>query len=206
MFNSEITSLETYLSQIARELRDLPAQARTDEMREIEGHLRALVLASQQLEKISHADATALALKQFGAPRGIGSKLRKAWKRKQPEAWWRAILAPIILATSYFFGGSALMQLFFAFAPNFYGIYYVLIAIICFVTFTGSYIAGLISPKRSLFGIAALLLSLTLNGLFTEDFLNFQWLISHIIICMSATMGAYFGARFSRKRAIARTL
>ena len=88
-------SLDTYLAQIGRELRQLPAQARADELREIEAHLRALVLASRQLEDIGEAEATAAALKQFGVPRRVGRNLRRAWERRQPEAWWRAVVAPI---------------------------------------------------------------------------------------------------------------
>lgn len=89
MFNSETQSLDEYLSQIARQLRALPARARADELREIEAHLGALVEAGQQLEDISEAEATAAALKQFGAPRRVGRNLRRAWERKQPEELWR---------------------------------------------------------------------------------------------------------------------
>ena len=89
-------SLENYLSQIEWELRALPSQARADELREIEAHLSALVQASGQLEEMSKAEATATALRQFGAPRTIGKKLRKAWERKQPEAWWRAGIALLV--------------------------------------------------------------------------------------------------------------
>ncbi len=84
--NSQPQSLEMYLAQIAHELRALPPQARADELREIEAHLAALVLASQQLDDTSHVLATNIALKQFGAPRKVGRNLRRAWERKQPEA------------------------------------------------------------------------------------------------------------------------
>ena len=199
MRNSQ--SLELYLAQIAHELRDLPPQARADEMREIEAHLRALVLAGQQLEDISADAATATALRQFGEPRRIGRKLRRAWERKQPEAWWRAVLAPIIAATSFFFGGSALMQCFFALHLLPYGIPYGFNSVISLICFTSSYIAGLISPKRGLFGIMGLLILITLNGITTEDFLNSSWIIQSVIVCVSAIVGVYFGARFNRKRA-----
>ena len=88
-------TLDDYLNQIERELRALPEQARADELREIEAHLRALVEAGQQLEDVGEAEATAAALKQFGLPRRVGRNLRKAWERNQPEAWWRAVIAPV---------------------------------------------------------------------------------------------------------------
>ena len=84
MFNSEITSLESYMAQIERELRDLPASARADEMREIEAHLRAMIEASGDVAAV---------LAQFGAPRKVGRDLRRAWERKQSESWWRLPLA-----------------------------------------------------------------------------------------------------------------
>ena len=80
----EPQSLESYLSQIAHELRHLPTQARAEELREIESHLRAMIEA--------RGDVAAV-LAQFGRPRKVGRDLRRAWERKQPEAWWRLPLA-----------------------------------------------------------------------------------------------------------------
>ncbi len=84
MKNSQSQSLETYLNQIARELRALPAQARADELREIESHLQTMINARQDVAGV---------LAQFGQPRKVGRDLRRAWERKQPEAWWRLPLA-----------------------------------------------------------------------------------------------------------------
>ena len=153
----ESQSLESYLAQIERELRDLPANARADEMREIEAHLSALVLAGQQLENLSHAQATAVALKQFGAPRIIGRKLRKAWERKQPEAWWRAVLAPVVSLTFL----AVTMVTFDVFSNSLFDVdtispfwsilsggFMILGLLLQF--FGTGFLAGLISPKRGI--------------------------------------------------------
>ena len=73
-------SLESYLAQIARELRALPPQARDEEMREIESHLRAMIEARGDVAGV---------LAQFGQPRKVGRDLHRAWERKQPESWMR---------------------------------------------------------------------------------------------------------------------
>lgn len=84
---SKPQSLESYLAQIAHELRALPAQARADEMREIEAHLGAM---------LEQRGDVATVLMQFGKPRKVGRDLRRAWERKQDEAWWRLPLAAVI--------------------------------------------------------------------------------------------------------------
>ena len=147
---SEITSLESYLAQIARELRDLPSQARADELREIESHLRAMIEA--------RGDVAAV-LAQFGKPRKVGRDLRRAWERKQPEAWWWTLLAPIVglgfnVLTSFIFGSIALFvsQTFLAdFSNTTSGIVFMGCAIFLFFAaqlfYTGA-IVGTLSPKR----------------------------------------------------------
>ena len=86
------TSIEEYLRQVAHELRDLPSDARAEELREIKAHLGAMVEAHQTAD-VDETQALAQTLKQFGRPRKVGRDLRWAWWRKQPEAWWRPVLA-----------------------------------------------------------------------------------------------------------------
>ncbi len=211
MFNSKPQSLETYLAQIAHELRDLPPQARADEMREIEGHLRTMTE--------SRGDVAGV-LAQFGKPCKVGRDLRKAWERKQPEAWSRfgfALLAGLsIWYASYFtwakFGysempfkamvedtGAMFVMRLFLTILFIYGFF--------FVEFAGmGYLTKVISPKRGT-SAAALVISFMLvtriaSGGFEEP--NFQtnaalFLFLCIIYLTNISIGAYFGARYGRR-------
>lgn len=151
---SEVQSLENYLSQIAHELRALPSQARADEMREIEAHLRTM---------IEERGDVAGVLAQFGKPRKVGRDLRKAWESRQQESWWRIIVAIPTGASFYMIGMSSwinISQLFvngggFTKSPSIY--------FLAFATFTvllSGAVFGSISPKRS--RIAGALLSSTI--------------------------------------------
>ena len=195
MSNSEILSLELYLAQIARELRDLPSQARADELREIEAHLRALIEARGDV---------AATLAQFGAPRRVGRDLRRAWERKQPEAWWRAIVAPIVAVISYVLVGLPLIHstLDFYVALGIYGFPVTTIGLnlvdSLFILPIG-YIAGLISPKRGLLGIVGFLFLSSLSGIIEGNLLSSSWIFFVTMSYTFAIIGAYFGASHSRK-------
>ena len=224
MFNSKVNSLDEYLGQIARQLRDLPAAARADELREIEVHLRALVLAGQQIEDISEAEATTAALRQFGAPTQVGRKLRRAWERKQPEAWWRAGLAPIFYLAFVGFIATPLLDKFQVFYfLHFYGIniydtsiyvdwmadaefkgYRVSLNLFSFILMSmATFVMGLISPKRGKFGIAAILfftfLPVVADGGFTTPHSPLSVIVNFVV---SAMLGTYLGARRGRKREV----
>ena len=213
MFKAPET-LDGYLSQVARELRELPAQARADELREIESHLRALVLASRQLEDIGEAEATAAALKQFGVPRRVGRNLRRAWERRQSEAWWRAVVSPIvgaiictilsvICASGIKFGLEALYETNIGWAfPLFVAGIFLCLSIVFLTT---GFVMGYISPKRgqivfvSLFAVYSL--ALVLGGdktftTFTDNLLPLSYLYSLIFIMI----GIHFGTHRARKR------
>ena len=147
-------SLENYLSQIEWELRDLPSQARADELREIEAHLQTMIEA---------CDDVAGVLAQFGKPRRIGRDLRRAWERKQPESWWRVVLAIIVgFATqtvlglflgsliaigSYFSLDTKLASISPAFSSYYFVVFlvFLLSAIPSIVT---GFSVGAVSPKR----------------------------------------------------------
>ena len=205
-------SIENYLAQIARELRDLPASARDEEMREIESHLRAMIEA--------RGDVAAV-LRQFGKPRKVGRDLRRAWERKQPEAWNRfgfALLSGLLILAafdvvrtkfgSYFempfdlmmkdTGAMILLRLAF---------HLLFLLSFLLVVFGGlGYITKAISPKRGMLA-AALVVSLILtrriaNGGFEEP--NFQsnamlFLFLGLGYFTNISIGAYFGARHNRR-------
>ena len=220
MFDSKIPSIENYLAQIARELRDLPASARAEEMREIEAHLDALVQAGQQLEEISQTEATTTALRQFGAPRQIGKNLRRAWERKQSEPWWCAagaamfavdffvmLVHPVVLGFTNFHAGAqgVRMQAYesvllnpqmFAAAQSMAPVMQFLSA---FSTLFVACIMGLLSPKRGK-EVLALLLVLGFGGLLSDpDNLTVfaGTLMLNTVIC--AIIGAHFGAIHGRR-------
>ena len=207
--SSKPQSLETYLAQIARELRDLPSQARADELREIEAHLRALVLASQQLEDLSADAATATALRQFGEPRNIGKKLRKSWQRQQPETWWRAVLAPIAgtmsLATSALVYNGILDYLGDLVNRDWTNpMYFCFSLFMLFMFFFAGFTAGVVSPKHGFLSTLIYFLYCAYEFLmFPSDFEDASVLYLLILIVIispvAALAGTHFGARRSRK-------
>ena len=210
-------SLETYLARIAHELRDLPSQARADEMREIEAHLRALVLASQQLENLSQAQATEVGLRQFGSPRAIGRKLRKAWERKQPEAWWRAVVAPIAGMMSFLLSALVYNRILDSLGdivnrdwstPMYFCFSLFVLVMFFFPGFT----AGVVSPKRGVlltlaYSAYSAYVLLTLSPALDRANVPGENTISVVSIYLvfgllgsiSACVGTYFGAHRSRK-------
>lgn len=210
--------LANYLNEIEYELRYLPASAREDELREIQAHLGALVLAGQQLEDLSADAATATALRQFGAPRQIGRKLRKAWERAQPEAWWRAGLALAFALGFYVVGAFPFMQGFYRGFCNFYGVdstvpaadahaiaIYQTIAVCSqffgfFFMMFATYVMGLISPKRCKLVIAAILICLFAAMIF-QSYPNTSVfvLLLAVNLITAASVGTFLGARHGRR-------
>lgn len=209
----EPQSLESYLSQIERELRDLPSQARADEMREIESHLRAMIEARGD-------GSIAEALRQFGKPRKVGRDLCKAWERKQPESWINSALA--LVAGCLFVSGDTLGGRFFSFstylqyffAGNFgyhdktlatYFLVEVLLSLIVGATI------GFLSPKRSRIIIALSFLLLMLSNFFPDIAFGFWFRFPTIYVPRFSTyaflllcllIGSRWGIRFSKKHKI----
>lgn len=217
---SEPESLESYLSQIAHELRALPIPARADEMREIESHLGALVQAGQQLEDLSETEALATALKQFGAPRVIGKNLRCAWERKQSEPWWCVAGAAFFAMDFFAVIVHPLMQGFTSFHVGAYGVRMqayesgmlnqqmfaaaqivapAMQFLVAFQTFFVAYIMGLLSPKRGK-DVLALLLVLGF-GCLLSDLNNISVFMGALMLntAICATIGAHFGALHGRR-------
>ena len=211
----EVASVENYLQQIERELRALPTSARADELREIEAHLRALVLAGQQIEEISEAEATTAALKQFGAPKRVGRNLRKAWERKQPEAWWRAVLAFIVIELAFYVAVTPLFEGFAAFSavspmslPTSSVLFWCFTLPIVSVipVITGCFV-GIISPKYGQLVALVTSILLTLVWLIPyselyrlEFYASFSLFLLYISTLFSIMLGVHFGAQYLRKR------
>lgn len=171
---SEVQSLENYLAQIERELRALPSQARADEMREIEAHLRTMIEARGDVAGV---------LAQFGKPRKVGRDLRRAWERKQPEAWWRAILALIAGVAVQAFATILLVAVVqisseyswdtkfqVAFSPSIAVFIGVSLMILYYsaVPFASGLAMGAVSPKRSKWIIGLYFVSLLAIVLFEQ--------------------------------------
>ena len=200
--------LANYLNIIEHELRDLPAPARENEIREIESHLHALIQAEQQLEATNEADATEIALRQFGAPRQIGRKLRKAWERARPEAGWRVTLASVAIGIAL-----NLVTPFYEIFANFavsvqpvsslnpIAFWSLALPAVSILPFLWGFVAGLISPKRGQLAtlIASVLLSLAwFSPLFSLRHLP-NLLSLDLLIFFAAMLGAHCGARRGRK-------
>ena len=218
MFNSKIPSLETYMAQIAHELRDLPSQARADEMREIETHLAAMIEA--------RGDVAAV-LAQFGKPRKVGRDLRRAWERKQPESWWKMGLSMLSVFAVMLIYSLVMRQFIIAEAESnpavtvleshlhlnlgadsliFRNFPLFLMTAGIFATFAKGYVAGLISPKRgALIALSFISLQLILRIALTPNYFasylsvlsSFTELIQNVLIVL---VSARIGARHSWKR------
>ena len=205
---SEPQSLEIYLAQIERELRDLPSQARADEMREIEAHLAAL---------IEQRGDVAGVLVQFGKPCKVGRDLRRAWERKQSEKWWRAVAAPFAGALT-FIVSSLICNPFVAYLDDTMSpawldpIYlYPSLCLLMMVFFAG-FAIGVVSPKRGFLPILAyfvysIYLIFTLPqaldrakvpGENTMGVIAIFFLVG-LIMPVVSLIGIYFGARRSRR-------
>ena len=218
------TSIEEYLRQVAHELRDLPSDARAEELREIKAHLGAMVGAHQTAD-VDETQALAQTLKQFGRPRKVGREMLKAWERKQPESWINAMLAFVVGCLfvnghNYFWfnfqdKGASL----FFFKPAFYYFYmegfghyfrnfacfFLLEALLTLVV--GATI-GLISPKRAkmvIIFVSPMLVLLDLFPFFTISvsvslyYLSFTTLLKYSCLAFLLLTGAKFGARHNRR-------
>jgi hypothetical protein len=84
--------LDKYLHTVAHELRGLEPHQREAELREIRGHLEAIV-ARLMDGGASEAEATEAAIAQFGAARKVGRDLKRTDEAREPL--WRMLLAPV---------------------------------------------------------------------------------------------------------------
>ena len=88
--------LDKYLQAVAHELRGLEPEQRESELREMRGHLEAIVARLVE-GGLSEEEAVAAACAQFGAARRVGRELRRASRKrdsraKTAEALGRAML------------------------------------------------------------------------------------------------------------------
>ena len=200
--------LANYLNQIEHELRELPAQARADELREIEAHLQTMIEARGDVAGV---------LAQFGQARKVGRELRRAWERKQPEKWWRAVLAPIAgvisFATSVLVYNKSLDYLGDIVNQDWSNPMYFCFGLIVLVMFFfAGFAAGIISPKRGLlltlaYSVYCATILFTLPAALDradvpgESVISviFLFLLFGLLAPIAALAGTYFGARRSRK-------
>ena len=84
--------LNKYLQAVAHELRGLEPEQRESELREMRGHLEAIVARLME-GGLSEEEAVEAACAQFGAARKVGRELEKAGAGREP--WWRIVLAPL---------------------------------------------------------------------------------------------------------------
>lgn len=73
--------LEDYLQRLEAALAPLPSQARAEEVREIEAHLRILIEGNRE-RGVGEDEAVALSLRQFGDAETVGRDLRRQWNKK----------------------------------------------------------------------------------------------------------------------------
>lgn len=201
------------MAQIERELRDLPTQARADEMREIESHLRAMIEARGDVAGV---------MAQFGKPRKVGRDLRRAWERKQPESWINSALAFVIVCLFVsghnYFWFNFLDGFLLFFRPTFYYFFvegfgsqirsfciYFFIEGLC-TLIVGTAI-GFIASKRGHIIIVFVFPFLILLDFFPMisvglglHNLSFFTVMKYAILLFLLIIGKQFGARFSQKR------
>ena len=202
---SKAESIESYLAQIAHELRDLPSQARAEELREIESHLRAMIEA--------RGDVAAV-LAQFGKPRRVGRDLRRAWERKQPESWINGALALVVSCGFAGWHGQFIFWLYPLHSGHSFLVAYSSIDVVWMEVFKATIFGlilglflGLIAPQRKWFFIF-----LTMILMSSFDFLpiltgDLTWLkyffVSYTIrTLLPLTLGAYLGTLSVRKHSI----
>ena len=72
--------LETYLSELTKQIGALPTKCRNEEMREIRAHLENAILANRNLGQAEEV-AIENAIAQFGTPSELAASLVWAWRR-----------------------------------------------------------------------------------------------------------------------------
>lgn len=91
------TRLDDYLRNVARQLRDLPANVRENEVREMRSHLEQL--GDDFAAQGQNPEAAAqMALEQFGDARAVGIRLRDVWEG-QILSWKRVLVALVCGST-----------------------------------------------------------------------------------------------------------
>ena len=156
-------------------------------------------------------------LTQFGKPHKVGRDLRRAWERKQPEAWWRAVAAPFAGALTFTVSGLIYNQ-FAAYLDDIVSpawldpIYlYPSLCLLILVFFAG-FTAGVVSPKRGflptlayfaysiylIFTLPSALERAEVPGENTMGVIAIFLLIGLIMPAVTL-IGIYFGARRSRR-------
>lgn len=84
--------LELYLEEVKQQLKSLPKSQRETELREIAGHLDALIQA-HQADGMLYGDAVSAAMRQFGCPHRVGGGLSRAWQQRHGERPLRVLAA-----------------------------------------------------------------------------------------------------------------
>ena len=93
-------TLDKYLQAVAHELRGLEPEQRESELREMRGHLEAIV-AQMMDGGVSEEEAVGAAIMQFGEARRVGRELQRGGGRQEPR--WRVAAAVAGAAILYLF-------------------------------------------------------------------------------------------------------
>ena len=96
--------MERYLSSVSSHLKDLPADERDEQLREMRQHLESLV-AAHRASGLNQDEAVSAALNQFGDSQRIGSQLRHASKQHRLPNLWLYVgiyLSAVILTLGVF--------------------------------------------------------------------------------------------------------
>jgi hypothetical protein len=94
--------VEEYLSEVGQAMKRLPKETQQQEIEEVRQHLLALIEADQQMG-ISEEEATAAALRQFGAATQVGQAIRQARQQERGTALGAAALLIGVYAASVLF-------------------------------------------------------------------------------------------------------
>lgn len=190
--------LSKYLQTVESELRGLPEQQREAELREMRGHLEAIVARLME-GGASEAEAVEAAIAQFGAARKLGRELQRASQTR--ETWQQIVLAPLIGMAC----GVAV-----SFVPLYEALSYVVLpeplrlawyfAAQWPAALSAGAVAGMISPR---WGGRLMLLLLSVH------FLNMKLLLlsiaevnnSVLFLLLSSYSGVFLGSRYASRRA-----
>lgn len=207
-------AVDTYLQEVGAHLAKLPPAVRDEELRELRGHLLALVAAGCELNE-GHDEAVQAALRQFGAPRRIGRDLMSAWKRRHLKELW--------LATGYGYGTWSMAVLpavaylwVTTGAPQgnlpmpvawWHSLGWVSLVAFYFglLPFAAGWVAGMVAPRQ---GVRAVVWMISINvafmllqmNAFTELSVVETVLPSTLIYLATALPGALWGSWWKRRR------
>jgi len=181
--------LEKYLSQIGKQLAELSAEQREEELREIRSHLQQMIE-----ENVAHGDdadeAVTKALEQFGAAKKVASDLKRTRINRDQRA--RTFLAGLVVFAIWIYPDFCTSYLFPSMRHLFLtpGASYIETT---FVFFISGWVAEAIAPKKVLLpilipfcitwalGIFTVILTLVAFPTSSLSFLSYQLLNTAVL-------------------------